>query len=573
MATITSNYDGPNQYLFSARGSSVVMVEYASYNYTGGGAAFLMDVFYGRFLVGGWVFAGEYGIQLTAGIVSSINVAQTGMISANSYAILASGVTGELRVTNHGVIEASTAIYAYGSAGNMIISNFGSILSTVGGGYSIISGGGDDVIVNYGTLSGSIDTGAGNDRIDVHLGTFNGTVSGRAGDDTYVITSGQIVTEYNDEVGIDTVICYGDYNLGGNFENLELAGLGRIGRGNSLDNVITGNELGNVLSGGRGDDQIQAGAGDDALRGGSGNDLLQSTQGSDTLDGGDGNDTLILGIDPSQAIGGAGLDVVLFLQNDTAIAADLSLASNPVTGGYAGLHTLSGIEGVWGGQYDDTLIGSAEANDFFGYVGDDVIDGMDGDDVIEGYAGADTLDGGRGNDTLSYAYAEAAVTVNLATNSTSGGDAAGDVISGFENLRGGLGGDTLIGSSTANTLAGNEGADVLNGGAGYDVLDGGAGDDQLTGGIGRDVFRFTDEITRRTVGTTGFAFGADTITDFQDGMDRISFVGHATVHGLADLTITQVGTSTIIAVAGTTDQITLLNFNASFITGAEFLFG
>ncbi|MCA9788220.1 MAG: hypothetical protein KC462_00530, partial [Cyanobacteria bacterium HKST-UBA05] len=57
--------------------------------------------------------------------------------------------------------------------------------------------------------------------------------------------------------------------------------------------------------------------------------------------------------------------------------------------------------------------------------------------------GADTLTGGTGTDTLDYSADAAGVTINLSTNSASGGDAAGDTISGFENVIGGTGDDTL----------------------------------------------------------------------------------------------------------------------------------
>lgn len=66
----------------------------------------------------------------------------------------------------------------------------------------------------------------------------------------------------------------------------------------------------------------------------------------------------------------------------------------------------------------------------------DNINGGAGDDTIAGLVGADTLDGGAGVDTLDYSSSLAAVTVNLASNTTSGGDAAGDIISNFESVTG-----------------------------------------------------------------------------------------------------------------------------------------
>ena len=75
-----------------------------------------------------------------------------------------------------------------------------------------------------------------------------------------------------------------------------------------------------------------------------------------------------------------------------------------------------------------------------GGEGADTITGGGGDEIIEGGAGGDVLDGGAGtNDTLSYEHSAAGVTVDLSGQSfadPSGGDAAGDTISNFENVIG-----------------------------------------------------------------------------------------------------------------------------------------
>ena len=53
------------------------------------------------------------------------------------------------------------------------------------------------------------------------------------------------------------------------------------------------------------------------------------------------------------------------------------------------------------------------------------------------------------------------------------------------------------------------GNDRLTGGAGADTLNGGPGDDRLAGGPGDDVFVF------------GPGDGADTVTDFSSGTDKV----------------------------------------------------
>ena len=68
--------------------------------------------------------------------------------------------------------------------------------------------------------------------------------------------------------------------------------------------------------------------------------------------------------------------------------------------------------------------GSANADDLRG----------GGNDTIEGGAVADSLTGGTGTDFLSYAGSTVGVSVSLGTGAVSGGDAAGDTISGFEGV-------------------------------------------------------------------------------------------------------------------------------------------
>jgi Ca2+-binding RTX toxin-like protein len=123
---------------------------------------------------------------------------------------------------------------------------------------------------------------------------------------------------------------------------------------------------------------------------------------------------------------------------------------------------------VQGSGFIETLIGTARNDTISGGAGSDTIAGGAGRDVIEGGAGADHLDGGAGSDWLSYRHSTAAVSIDLSLGRALGGDATGDRIAGFENIRGGDGGDTLIGSAAANRIAGGAGADTLTGKGGAD---------------------------------------------------------------------------------------------------------
>jgi Ca2+-binding RTX toxin-like protein len=257
-------------------------------------------------------------------------------------------------------------------------------------------------------------------------------------------------------------------------------------------------------------DIAQATVNNDTLYGLGGTDAIYGGGGDDVIDGGDGNDSLVGGAGADTLLGGAGIDVVSY---GGAASVLVDLTDGHGVGGDAQGDVINGIENVNGTGFGDNLNGSAAANTLTGLGGDDVLHGQDGndtlnggdnedfvygdigndtlgggagDDFLRGGAGADRLDGGAGIDTLDY-VGPAGVTVDLSTGLAAGGEAQGDVISGFENIAGTLDhGDILTGSAVANRLDGYGGADVLSGLAGDDQLFGGADNDILRGGAGAD---------------------------------------------------------------------------------------
>ncbi len=72
-------------------------------------------------------------------------------------------------------------------------------------------------------------------------------------------------------------------------------------------------------------------------------------------------------------------------------------------------------------------------------------------------------------------------------------------------------GTVRVGTSQGSSIAGTNGNQKLIGGDGNDTLIGGGGNDTLTGGAGNDLFGVT-------------ALGKYTITDFQVGQDKLSFL-------------------------------------------------
>lgn len=217
---------------------------------------------------------------------------------------------------------------------------------------------------------------------------------------------------------------------------------------------------------------------------------------NDTLFGHDGNDTLDGGAGADILDGGLGFDLLRYGASQSAVQVDL--LANSAAGGDAAGDQLSHIEALAGSAFGDWLAGDGNIN---------WISGAAGNDTITGGAGADTLAGGAGVDILSYAASGAGVRVSLATRTAANGDAAGDIITGFEGI---------FGSSFADVLTGSTAANVLNGGAGNDTLTGGAGRDVLTGEFDRDHFKFVSmrDMTTRAATT-------DVITDFRRGQDKI----------------------------------------------------
>jgi Ca2+-binding RTX toxin-like protein len=159
-----------------------------------------------------------------------------------------------------------------------------------------------------------------------------------------------------------------------------------------------------------------------------------------------------------------------------------------------------------------------------GGEGQDILNGDEEDDVIFGGAGSDTIDGGAGNDTASYSGSNAAVTINLTTNTASGGHADGDRLSNIERL---------IGSSDhGDTLTGDSGVNRIEGGGGNDTLNGGGGSDTLVGGDGNDTYIINNaEVTLNGVGVLDN--GTDTVIssiDFALGanLENLTLTGSAT---------------------------------------------
>jgi len=293
------------------------------------------------------------------------------------------------------------------------------------------------------------------------------------------------------------------------------------------------------VDGGDGADIIFGGADNDMLLGGEGEDILHGGDGIDSLDGGDGDDELYGGVGDDTLQGG-NLDDLL--------------------DGGAGEDTLLGGEGeddLFGGDDNDDLDGGDNDDELYGGDGNDQLLGGSGGDLLDGGVGNDTLDGGVGDDTLDGGVGDDILTGGGGTDIMLGDD-------GSDSLDGGDDADDLLGGDGHDQLLGGSGRDDLDGGVGNDTLDGGLGDDTHRGGEGADIFRFT--------GTTN----DDTITDFEDGVDKIDLSAYPGLR-FGDLDIEQgrgndEANTEIKEYGSGNDKITLENFLNNKLDETDFIF-
>jgi uncharacterized repeat protein (TIGR01451 family) len=279
-----------------------------------------------------------------------------------------------------------------------------------------------------------------------------------------------------------------------------------------------------VVVGGSGDDSLGGGSLADSLDGGAGNDVLDGFTGSDNVVAGPGDDTIdarscsgspCLADAADAYSGGDGVDSISYNNRAAAVTVTLDGVADD---GAAGEHDNVGadIENVTGGDGGDTIAGTDAPNVlsggsdyagqpnsidgrggndvlFGGYGCCDLLNGGTGDDVLSaGLAGGGTLDGGSGDDTMtpsllgipppvtviggdgtdtaSYhgAFGDVSISLDDAANDGTGSD---NVHSDVENVIGGRGNDTIVGSPADNVFDGSEGADAFHGGGGTDTVD------------------------------------------------------------------------------------------------------
>ncbi len=133
-----------------------------------------------------------------------------------------------------------------------------------------------------------------------------------------------------------------------------------------------------------------------------------------------------------------------------------------------------------------------------------------------------------------------------------------------QDIRGGTGNDTLIGTSGDDVIWGMGHKDTLYGGNGDDRLIDGRGKDWLYGGDGADIFEFTED------GRSDF------IMDFEIGIDRIDLSDFDHLYHISSLEIGTREGGAVIFVADDIIRITSVDgqpIDAALFTQDSFIFG
>jgi Ca2+-binding RTX toxin-like protein len=441
-----------------------------------------------------------------------------------------------------------------GSRGDAAGDRIFNIQIRIGSNFNDILQGTDPSSISFADGADILEGGAGADVLD-----------GRDGIDTasYVHSAAGVTVSLTTKAG-----------FGGDAQGDTLTGFENL-RGSAFADTLVGDTGSNVLEGGAGADTFYGGAGLDTvsyahsaagvrvslssgsygsdawgdtfnsienLIGSDHDDVLRAGPVASTLSGGAGNDTLRASIsDPGDILadifdGGSGFDMVEYAGTGVSFAfVDLRLGTGLVG---AQDDFFISIEGLTGTTVEDRLLGNDADNIFYGMEGNDILSGREGADILSGGAGADQLDGGAGSDIASYYTGILGVSVNLTTGTASGGDAAGDTLTGIE----GLSGSNLA----KDILAGDAGANALRGWGGDDALTGAGGKDTLLGGAGADRFIYG------SVSDSAVGAGADVIHDFSHAQgDRIDLSAiDATTGTAGNQAFTFIGTALYTGVAG-----------------------
>jgi glycerophosphoryl diester phosphodiesterase len=205
-----------------------------------------------------------------------------------------------------------------------------------------------------------------------------------------------------------------------------------------------------------------------------------------------------------------------------------------------GLAAQGGNKVVTGTAQGDTNLVPTLKDTVFADGGNDIIDGSlskGSDNRLYGGDGMDELYAGK-NDRLF-------------------GKAGDDILDASQ----GKGGNRLYGGDGQDTLFAGAN-DLISGGDGNDILFAGKGGNTLYGGAGADKFYLT---------SSGLPTSANTVGDFEIGIDKMLILGVAGVTGYSNVSLTQQGTDTLVKVSNK-DIALLTGIQSSSLNASSFSF-
>jgi Ca2+-binding RTX toxin-like protein len=502
--------------------------------------------------------------------------------------ILGSNGNDIIRLGTSGAVVAGLTPFARGHEGDDFLEGGGDLDRLQGdeGNDLLLGFGGDDQLQGNSGVD-RIEGGEGDDSINGGLDAD--VLIGGVGSDTYVYGDGSMadedqIIENAADAGLDRLLVRANvgYVVDSNFanvRNIEIAELSTL-------NDVAGFEF--TLSA-----QFEAAAFQTIIASADIDASLTNRNYSYvitppnirdlTILAGSGNDNFSLALYAPYAgsvfaiNGGAGNDSITFSNSVGPISFDIASGALLVNGLAAGFYV--NFENVTGSEFSDVLTGSSGDNVIIGGNGIDQLVGLAGDDVfvvdildsiISGGSGTDRIVfGGSGTLAGALSSIEAVQLLDGASLSLSGtqfanGLAKTTAVSGTGSItvnmdaginflsqgfaftgsnvtvvvNGSSGADIIKAGGSAHIINGGGGADQIRGGTAADAIDGGADNDKIlgftgadiiTGGAGNDQFRYL------FVGDSGLGAGADRITDFTSGSDRLNFALLDTNAGLAGI--------------------------------------
>lgn len=473
--------------------------------------------------------SGEPAFDLTGDGIRFVNIDRGRALAANNStaAIQISGLGGTIENEADGVVRSYDGWYNYlaisGGLGNDVLINRGTVQGTVA------LGDGDDRIEHYGAVNWStvFELGAGNDRLSITPpnATSNTTLyaSGGSGTDTLDL-NGQFSTLYGNAItGFETLNISAPYNGFSGYANnlISFSGYSSISiANNSVANFIQSiNPLVDLTISG----------GSTGISNGS---VFRNVQGSDatefvsinkdgfvtnTINLAGGDDTLFISTladfyRPGASVqGGQGKDSIILITDNSFDAVRADYVFDFDMRNYAGFEELRD-----GGnpRTTDLIIRNANGLQAIDFTYRDlisIVDSVSPDAYVNAVRGNLNISSGSvigrygfGPGSMSHSDLSAVTTVDLGSNTTiaNNGTILGnvqlyfgdDVYNGSTGTTGGTiygyaGNDILIGGLTDDRINGGYGADDLTGNAGNDILVGEAGNDRLSGGLGIDTLQ------------------------------------------------------------------------------------